>query len=95
MSERDYNESRIEQSHADIKLDESKSRYDTLVPYPYQDTIYSKIRENWQREEQPGGKRYGNIVFLETGTGKTYIAIMLLKAIFLELNRDHRSISVE
>ena len=27
---------------------------------------------------------YGNIVYLETGTGKTYIAIMLLKHLFNE-----------
>ena len=25
---------------------------------------------------------YGNIVYLETGTGKTYIAIMILKYLF-------------
>jgi predicted ABC-type ATPase len=40
--------------------------------------------ENWAKEASATGRRYGNIVFLETGTGKTYIAIMLLKAIFYE-----------
>lgn len=44
--------------------------------------IYSKIRENWEKESGPYGHQYGNIVYLETGTGKTYIAIMLLRALF-------------
>lgn len=32
---------------------------------------------------------YGNIVYLETGTGKTYIAIMLLKYLFAERFIDY------
>lgn len=63
-------------------IEETKSRYETLIPYAYQDEIYKKILENWRKESDANGKRLGNIVFLETGTGKTYIAIMLLKAIF-------------
>lgn len=70
-SERDYEPSVIE--------DDQKSRYVELTPYSYQTDIYAKIKENWFNE-----RRFGNIVFLETGTGKTYIAIMLLKAIFGE-----------
>jgi hypothetical protein len=75
-SERDYEPSVIED---DQKMDEQKSRYEELTPYSYQTDIYAKIKENWRNE-----RRFGNIVFLETGTGKTYIAIMLLKAIFGE-----------
>jgi len=75
-SERDYEQSVIED---DQKMDEQKSRYEELTPYSYQTDIYAKIKENWRNE-----RRFGNIVFLETGTGKTYIAIMLLKAIFGE-----------
>lgn len=66
--------------------EETKSRYETLTPYTYQDEIYKKILENWKKESDINGKRLGNIVFLETGTGKTYIAIMLLKAIFFISN---------
>ena len=77
----------------ELRPDESKSRYESLIPYPYQDQIYRKIKENWSKENGPEGKRFGNIVFLETGTGKTYIAIMLLKAIFLEESIMHREIS--
>lgn len=65
-----------------MTIEETKSRYETLIPYAYQDEIYKKILENWRKESDANGKRLGNIVFLETGTGKTYIAIMLLKAIF-------------
>ena len=32
---------------------------------------------------------YSNIVYLETGTGKTYIAIMLLKYLFSEKYVDY------
>ena len=34
---------------------------------------------------------YGNIIFLETGTGKTYIAIMLIKYLFSEHYIDYSS----
>jgi hypothetical protein len=76
------------------RLEETKSRFETLTPYPYQDQIYQKIRENWAKEDTANGRRYGNIVFLETGTGKTYIAIMLLKAIFYE-SGNHFGLSPE
>ena len=33
---------------------------------------------------------YGDVVFLETGTGKTYIAIMLLKYLFSDRYIDYR-----
>ena len=34
---------------------------------------------------------FGNIIYLETGTGKTYIAIMLLKYLFSERFIDYRT----
>ena len=34
---------------------------------------------------------FGNIVYLETGTGKTYIAIMLLKYLFSDKFIDYRT----
>ena len=39
-----------------------------------------QIKRNWNS----GKEDFGHIVYLETGTGKTYIAIMLLKLIFAE-----------
>lgn len=74
-SEQDYEPS--------VAGDEQKSRYEELIPFEYQSYIFNKIKENWQ-QVRADGSQYGNIVFLETGTGKTYIAIMLLKAIFME-----------
>lgn len=49
-----------------------------MKPYDYQRDIFSKIRQEW--EKNPGG--VGNIVYLETGMGKTHIATMLLNYLF-------------
>ena len=54
------------------------SRFAELAPHPYQLSIYNTIRGHWANDRNG----YGNIVYLETGTGKTYIAIMLLKQLF-------------
>jgi ERCC4-related helicase len=35
-----------------------------------------------------GDPDHGHIVYLETGTGKTYIAIMLLKLIFAQTGQE-------
>jgi len=69
-------------------------RFKELKPHPFQVQIYDKIRQNWLLEDpvaQPEGKQYGNIVYLETGTGKTYIAIMLLKHLFGEVSDPPKS----
>lgn len=55
------------------------------MPHPYQQSIYERIRKNWANDRMG----YGNIVYLETGTGKTYIAIMLLKYLFAERFIDY------
>ena len=49
-----------------------------MIPFPYQVSIYNRIKQNWANDKMG----FGNIVYLETGTGKTYIAIMILKYLF-------------
>ena len=44
------------------------------------------MKTNWANDKMG----YGNIVFLETGMGKTYIAIMLLRYLFSEKFVDYR-----
>ncbi|CDW74385.1 cre-dcr-1 protein [Stylonychia lemnae] len=70
------NESLIE-SQSDLQsLYEMKS-------FPYQDKICQKCLYYWDKEP------YGSIIFLETGSGKSYIAIKMIQHIFgfpLELN---------
>lgn len=56
------------------------------MPHEYQLSIYNRIRNNWHNDRMG----YGNIVYLETGTGKTYIAIMLLKYLYSERYVDYR-----
>lgn len=58
-----------------------------MTPHPYQLEIYTKIKRNWANDT----KSYGNVVYLETGTGKTYIAIMLLKYLFSSRFIDYRA----
>ena len=58
-----------------------------LNPREYQRAIYNRIRQAWAND--PFG--YGSIVYLETGTGKTYIAIMLLKYLFSDHFVDYRA----
>ena len=48
--------------------------------------IYKRIKENWANDKNG----FGNIVYLETGTGKTYIAIMLLKYMFSDKYVDYQ-----
>lgn len=49
--------------------------------------IYKKIKKNWANDKMG----YGDVVYLETGTGKTYIAIMLLKYLFSDHFIDYQS----
>ncbi len=52
---------------------DSRELKEILNPHPYQEkAVESILRE----------KKYGSIVFMDTGSGKTYIAIMILKHIF-------------
>ena len=62
-------------------------RFQELSPHGYQLSIYNRIRSNWANERMG----YGDIVYLETGTGKTYIAIMLLKYLFSEHYIDYKT----
>jgi ERCC4-related helicase len=55
------------------------------VPFKYQVEIFSKIKEDWDSEVLP---RYGHIVYLETGMGKTHIATMLLNYLFEKISYD-------
>ena len=64
----------------------SNGRFHELMPHEYQLSIYNRIRNNWHNDRMG----YGNIVYLETGTGKTYIAIMLLKYLYSERYVDYR-----
>ena len=57
-------------------------RFEILCPYDYQISIFDRVKNYWEKESQDDGRGFGNIVYLETGTGKTYIAVMLLKALF-------------
>ena len=50
-------------------------------------SIYNRIRQNWANDKMG----YGNIVYLETGTGKTYIAIMLLKYLYSDRFVDFKA----
>jgi len=45
------------------------------------------VRNNWANDPQG----YGNIIYLETGMGKTYIAIMLIKYLFSDRYVDYRT----
>jgi ERCC4-related helicase len=49
------------------------------------------VKKNWRKQSQASASipnDFGHIVYLETGTGKTYIAIMLLKLIFAETRQE-------
>jgi restriction endonuclease len=70
-----------------ISLGESiNSRYEALEPHSFQRDIYLQVKKNWAKNTplSQQQKEFGHIVYLETGTGKTYIAIMLLKLIFAD-----------
>lgn len=64
----------------------ANSRFQELMPHQYQQSIYNTIRSHWANDRNG----FGNIVYLETGTGKTYIAIMLLKYIFSDRFIDYQ-----
>ena len=65
-----------------FQQDIAVQQFTILSPYDYQISIYSRIKKYWRQEYSGTGKGYGNIVYLETGTGKTYIAVMLIKHLF-------------
>ena len=46
---------------------------------PYQEEIYKMIEEQWSEKTGCG---FGSIVFMATGSGKTFVAIMLILNIF-------------
>ena len=46
---------------------------------PYQEEIYKMIESQWSKETACG---FGSIVFMATGSGKTFVAIMLILNIF-------------
>ena len=63
----------------------ANSRFQELMPHQYQQSIYNTVRSHWANDRNG----FGNIVYLETGTGKTYIAIMLLKYLFSDRFIDY------
>ena len=71
------------ENNASSSFSQLDIRYGELAPYAYQISIFEEIQNNWKVEEA-SGRNFGNIVYLETGTGKTYIAVMLLKHLFSE-----------
>ena len=58
-----------------------------MNPHSYQKSIYERIKRNWANDSMV----YGNIVYLETGTGKTYVAIMLIKYLFSSKFIDYQT----
>lgn len=42
--------------------------------------IFDRVRKDWS--EDATGPKYGNIIYLETGMGKTHIATMLLNYLY-------------
>ena len=52
-------------------------------PYTYQKKIVDKILNQWQKDESVG-ENFGSIIFIETGAGKSYISLMLIKSLFGE-----------
>jgi superfamily II DNA or RNA helicase len=63
------------------------SRYYKIRPYPYQVEIFNRIRFDWENKQ--AGPTYGNIVYLETGMGKTHISTMLLNYLFDGITYDN------
>jgi len=56
-------------------------------PYTYQKKIVEKIQRQWGLDGLPGDPNfvnYGSIIFIETGAGKSYISLMLIKSLFGE-----------
>jgi CRISPR/Cas system-associated endonuclease/helicase Cas3 len=52
-------------------------------PYTYQKKIVDKILNQWQKDESVA-ENFGSIIFIETGAGKSYISLMLIKSLFGE-----------
>jgi ERCC4-related helicase len=58
-----------------------------MAPYHYQVEIFQRILKEWDRNKTRKNQ-YGNIVYLETGMGKTHIAVMLLNNLFMGTRYD-------
>lgn len=65
--------------------------FQKIKPYDYQVEIFGKIKDAWERSNP---KKYGNIVYLETGMGKTHIATMLLNYLFSGTNYTENELLV-
>jgi len=63
-----------------MSLSTAVAGYYKIRPYPYQVEIFNRIRLDW--ESKKDGPTYGNIVYLETGMGKTHISTMVLNYLF-------------
>jgi len=70
---------------ADSKEDQEQIEY--IDPRQYQIEIYKLIEEQWFSGDESVRSDFGSIVFMATGSGKTFVAIMLILKIF-ELAND-------
>eukprot|EP00347_Sterkiella_histriomuscorum_P010525 403375951 len=61
---------------SEIIKDLQVSDFIDKTKFGYQDTIVQRIIDQWKQDE------LGSIVFIDTGTGKSYIALKLIKHIF-------------
>ena len=58
-------------------------------PYTYQKKIVEKVLTQWgldgsNPDKEAHLRNYGSIIFIETGAGKSYISLMLIKSLFGE-----------
>ena len=65
---------------ADGKDDQEQIEY--IDPRQYQIEIYKLIEEQWFSGDPDVRSDFGSIVFMATGSGKTFVAIMLILKIF-------------
>ena len=70
----------MEQDLKDTLSLQTITKFYKIQPYPYQVEIFQRIAKEWSEENE--SPKYGNIVYLETGMGKTHITTMLLNYLF-------------
>jgi ERCC4-related helicase len=78
-------EDRDQETKSTLQL-ETITKFYKIKPYPYQVEIFQRVKTEWEQ----GQTQYGNIVYLETGMGKTHITIMLLNFLFHGQTYDHQ-----
>ena len=73
------NQNMYEGPSIDLNSDALSDKSFHISARPYQLEIYRLIEEQWSKEKACG---FGSIVFMATGSGKTFVAIMLILKIF-------------